>query len=127
VVERGFRAQDFASRLGTSPHSLYAWVNIYGIPAEQRLVGDDQTAKLKRMEGELRRVTEERDILKMAATYSHVQSCCFSSLDLRGRSSRSCQGVRLKYAFIKHGIGRHHPETATGHGCLINSTSESGG
>jgi transposase len=55
VVERGFGVRDVAAWLGTSPHSLYAWVNKYGIPAEQRLVGDDQTAKLKRLEAELRR------------------------------------------------------------------------
>ncbi|MEN9862648.1 MAG: hypothetical protein RLZZ601_412 [Pseudomonadota bacterium] len=45
-----------------------------GIPAEQRLVGDDQTAKLKRLEAELRRVTEERDILKKAAAYFAKES-----------------------------------------------------
>ena len=27
----------------------------------------------------------------------------------------------------KYGIGRHYPETATGHGCLMNPTSVSGG
>ena len=63
-----------AARLGTSPHSLYAWINKYGIPAEQRLVQDDQTAKLKRLEAELRRVTEERDILKKAAAYFAKES-----------------------------------------------------
>jgi len=68
VVERGFGVRDVAARLSTSPHS-YAWINKYGIPAEQRLVQDDQTAKLKRLEAELRRVTEERDILKKAAAY----------------------------------------------------------
>jgi transposase len=74
VVERGFGVRDVAARLGTSPHSLYAWINKYGIPAEQRLVQDDQTAKLKRLEAELRRVTEERDILKKAAAYFAKES-----------------------------------------------------
>jgi transposase len=37
-------------------------------------VGDDQTAKLKRLEAELRRVTEERDILKKAAAYFAKES-----------------------------------------------------
>ncbi|MDF9789265.1 transposase [Polynucleobacter sphagniphilus] len=74
VVERGFRVRDVAARLGTSPHSLYAWINKYGIPAEQRLVQDDQLAKLKRLEAELRRVTEERDILKKAAAYFAKES-----------------------------------------------------
>jgi len=74
VTERGFGVREVAARLGTSPHSLYAWVNKYGIPAEQRLVQDDQTAKLKRLEAELRRVTEERDILKKAAAYFAKES-----------------------------------------------------
>jgi len=48
---------------------LYAWINKYGLPAEQHLAQDDQAAKVKRLEAELRRVTEERDILKKAAAY----------------------------------------------------------
>lgn len=69
VVERGFGVREVDTRLGTSPHSFYAWINKDGIPAEQRLAGDDQTANLKKLEAELRRVTEERNILKKAATY----------------------------------------------------------
>ena len=60
MVEPGFEIQDVPSRLGTSPNSLHAWINKYDIPAEQQLVHDDQTAKLKRLEAELGRVTEER-------------------------------------------------------------------
>ena len=74
VVERGFGVRDVAARLGVSPHSLHAWINKYGIPAEQRLVADDQAARLKRLEAELRRVTEERDILKKAAAYFAKES-----------------------------------------------------
>ena len=69
VVDRGFGAQDVVSRLGTSPDSPYAQINKYGIPAEQRLVQDDQAARLKRLEAELRRATEEHDIIRNAATY----------------------------------------------------------
>jgi transposase len=47
MVERGFGFRDVAARLGASPHTLFVWINKYGIPAEQRLVQDDQTAKLK--------------------------------------------------------------------------------
>ena len=36
LVQRGFGVRDVAARLGTSPHSLYALVNKYGIPAEQK-------------------------------------------------------------------------------------------
>jgi transposase len=74
VVERGFGVADVSKRLGVSSHSLYAWINKYGLPAEQRLAHDDQVAKVKRLEAELRRVTEERDILKKAAAYFAKES-----------------------------------------------------
>ncbi len=74
VVERGFGVADVSKRLGVSSHSLYAWITKYGLPAEQRLAHDDQVAKVKRLEAELRRVTEERDILKKAAAYFAKES-----------------------------------------------------
>ena len=64
---------------------------------------DDQTAKLKRLEAELRRITEERDILKKAA-------CVL------------CQGVRLKYAFIK----MHRHEHAIRTMCVVLRVHHSG-
>ena len=74
VVERGFGVADVSKRLGVSSHSLNAWITKYGLPAEQRLAQDDQVAKVKRLEAELRRVTEERDILKKAAAYFAKES-----------------------------------------------------
>ncbi|MCY1563428.1 hypothetical protein D9M68_1010270 [compost metagenome] len=47
-----------------SVHSLYAWIKRYGKPQEQRQQEDDQQAELRRLRAELKRVTEERDILK---------------------------------------------------------------
>ena len=58
-----------ASRLGVSAHSLYAWKKRFGKPEIQRTLEDAQEAELKRLRQELKRVTEERDILKKAATY----------------------------------------------------------
>lgn len=52
------------SILGTSPNSLCAYINKYDILSEQRLVKDDQTAKLKRLKVGLERVTEDRNIQK---------------------------------------------------------------
>ena len=69
VTDRGFAVKEVAGRLGVSSWSLYQWIKRYGIPAEKRLVQEDQAAKLKRLEAELKRVTEERDILKKAAAY----------------------------------------------------------
>ena len=81
VTERGLPVAEVAARLGMSTHSLYAWVKRYSKPQVQRAQEDDQHAELRRLRAELKRVTEERDILK------------------KGRRVL-CQGVRLKYAFI---------------------------
>jgi transposase len=52
-----------AERLGVSIHSLYAWVKRYGVAV------DSQADEMRRLKAQLRRVTEERDILKKAAVY----------------------------------------------------------
>ena len=64
VTERGLPVAEVAARLGMSTHSLYAWVKRYSKPQEQRAQEDDQQAELRRLRAELKRVTEERDILK---------------------------------------------------------------
>jgi transposase len=69
VTDRGLPVAEVAARLGMSMHSLYAWVKRYSKPVEQRLQEDDQQAELRRLRAELKRVTEERDILKKAAAY----------------------------------------------------------
>ena len=70
----GFEVKDVSSRLGVSPHSLYQWIKRYGVPTEQRLAKEDQAGRIKQLEAELRRVKEERDILKKAAAYFAKQS-----------------------------------------------------
>jgi len=70
ITERGFAVKDVSQRLGVSHYSLYEWVNRYGIPTEDHLAKEDQAARIKKLETELRRVTEERDILKKAAVSS---------------------------------------------------------
>jgi hypothetical protein len=34
---------------GVSPHSLYTWIKQYGIPAENRVQQQDQSAEVKRL------------------------------------------------------------------------------
>jgi transposase len=69
VTERGHAAAEVAARLGVSAHSLYQWIKRYSLPPAERLAADDQQAEMKRLKAELKRVTEERDILKKAAAY----------------------------------------------------------
>ena len=69
VTEQGHRIADVAARLGVTTHSMYAWVKRYGVPEHERLTSQDQTHEIRRLKSELKRVTEERDILKKAAAY----------------------------------------------------------
>lgn len=69
VTERGHTSAEVAARLGVSAHSLYQWVKRYSVPPVERQKVDDQQAEMKQLKAELKRVTEERDILKKAAAY----------------------------------------------------------
>ncbi len=69
VTERGYAAADVAARLGVSSHSLYPWVKRYSIPDAERVAVQDQQTEIHQLKAKLKRVTEERDILKKAAAY----------------------------------------------------------
>ena len=70
VTDRGHGVVDVAKRLGVSDKSLYLWVRL---AKEQQGLGSGETANLRgevsRLKAELKRTSEERDILKKAATY----------------------------------------------------------
>lgn len=72
VVERGFTVVDVATRIGIPRHTLYGWVQnarkTAGSPAGAVVTTSD-SAEVRRLKAELKRVTEERDILKKAAAY----------------------------------------------------------
>ena len=74
ITERGHRVADVSTRIGVSQHSLYKWIKAYAVPASERQMQTSQTEELRRLKAELRRVTEERDILKKAAAYFARQS-----------------------------------------------------
>ena len=69
VVERGHRVAEVAERSGVSGHSLYHWIKRYDKPVEQRQEDVDLQAENRRLKAELKRVSEERDILKKATAY----------------------------------------------------------
>lgn len=69
VTERGHPAKGVAKRLGISPYSLYKWIKAYAVPAEERAESQSLSAENRLLKSELKRVTEERDILKKAAAY----------------------------------------------------------
>ncbi len=74
ITERQYSIAEVSARLGVSTHSLYAWVKKYNQPEPIRGAIADQHATIKMLQAELKRVTEERDILKKAAAYFAKES-----------------------------------------------------
>jgi transposase len=68
ITERGYSVKDVSQRLGVSTKSLYKWL---GGMRSHRVTEKASTleAENARLKAELKRVEEERDILKKAATY----------------------------------------------------------
>ena len=71
VTERGHSVYDVADRLGISVKSLYDWRAKYG--QDKTNQSSDEQLRIAKLEAELKRVKEERDILKKAAKYESVQ------------------------------------------------------
>lgn len=72
ITERGHSVQEVAKRLGVSDKSLYLWLKQFRDrhgalpqPTEQQAMKQE----IARLKSELKRTTEERDILKKAAAY----------------------------------------------------------
>ena len=74
ITERGHKVAEVSARIGVSQHSLYKWLKAYGTPADERQAQASQAEELRRLKAELKRVTEERDILRKAAAYFAKQS-----------------------------------------------------
>ncbi len=69
INERQYSVAEVSSRLGVSTHSLYAWLKACGPNSEAYQAKTADHAEILRLRKELKRVTEERDILKKAAAY----------------------------------------------------------
>ncbi|EGT4371632.1 IS3 family transposase [Cronobacter malonaticus] len=82
VVDRGHSIYSVATRLDITTHSLYAWKKKYGPDSSTNKEQSDAQAKIRRLQKELKRVTDERDIFKKS----------------RGVLRKA---VRLRYAFIR--------------------------
>lgn len=71
VQERGYSVTDVSERLGICSKSLYAWLS-----KSKKKVNRDNSSQLEiaRLKAQLKRVEEERDILKKAAAYFAKES-----------------------------------------------------
>ncbi|EID8016293.1 IS3 family transposase [Salmonella enterica] len=82
VVDRGYSVASVATRLDITTHSLYSWIKKYGPDSSTHKEQSDAQAEIRRLQKELKRVTDERDIFKKS----------------RGVLRKA---VRLRYAFIR--------------------------
>nr|WP_172692286.1 IS3 family transposase [Citrobacter freundii] len=82
VVDLGYSVASVATRLDITTHSLYAWIKKYGPDSSTNKEQSDAQAEIRRLQKELKRVTDERDIFKKS----------------RGVLRKA---VRLRYAFIR--------------------------
>jgi transposase len=71
VIDRKYSVAEVSARLGVSAHSLYKWVKAVAPDKTEKQASELLEAKseLLRLRAQLRRVEEERDILKKAARY----------------------------------------------------------
>ena len=71
VIERGYSVAETAERLGVSTHSLYKWVKSVTPDKTEKQASKLLEAKseILRLRAQMRRLEEERDILKKAARY----------------------------------------------------------
>ncbi|WP_275256526.1 IS3 family transposase [Klebsiella quasipneumoniae] len=82
VIDRGHSVSSVATRLDITTHSLYDWIKKYGPDSSTNKEQSDAQAEIRRLQKELKRVTDERDIFKKS----------------RGVLRKA---VRLRYAFIR--------------------------
>lgn len=68
VNERGYSVAEVADRLGISTKTLYDWRGKMAGSSVQKQSTDNQL-EIAQLKAELKRVKEERDILKKAAKY----------------------------------------------------------
>lgn len=74
ITEGGHSVSSVSRRLDVTVDSLYAWVKKYGPDAASYQAKNAEQAELQKLRKELKRVTEERDLLKKAAAYFAKQS-----------------------------------------------------
>ena len=68
ITERGYSVSEVSERLGICTKTLYHWRSqLFKTPKPKQ--SSDTQLKIAKLESELKRVTEERDILKKVARY----------------------------------------------------------
>lgn len=74
VTERGYSVKEVAENLGVAAWSIYKWKEKYSEKSEDNQKNSDLQKENLRLKRELKRVQEERDILKKAAAFFAKES-----------------------------------------------------
>ena len=71
IIDRKYSVAEVSARLGVSAHSLYKWVKAVAPDKSEQHATElnDAKSEILRLRAQLRRIEEERDILKKAARY----------------------------------------------------------
>tara|TARA_R110002020_G_C16310165_1_gene773790 strand:+ start:3722 stop:4072 length:351 start_codon:yes stop_codon:yes gene_type:complete len=80
VAVHGYSVNDVAERLGISTKTLYGWLKKFSKPTKAREEEQDLRAENARLKRELKRVEQERNLLKEAAVDSSGQCNSFTIL-----------------------------------------------
>ena len=121
VVDRGYSVASVATRLDITTLSLYAWIKKYGPDPSTNKEQSDAQAEIRRLQKELKRVTDERDILKKAA----VDSIGYRKIHLDLRDSGQQCGVNrvwrlMKRVGIKAQVGYRSPRARKGEASIVS-------
>ena len=116
VIDKGHSVVGVAKRLEIAEGVLYTWVSKFkkadGPESSNLKAMQAEMAKLK---AELRRTTEERDILKKAAAYFAKQS---------GQSTRLSKRTELNFDTPACAVFSKFTAAATTLGCMSHSPQE---
>jgi len=74
IIKHGYDTAEVSTRLGVSTKSLYKWKLEFSKPTKVREAESDLQAEVARLKRELKRVQQERDILKEAAVFFASES-----------------------------------------------------
>ena len=74
ITQEGYKIAEVAKRLGITTKRLYNWKDRYGGATATYPINQDKESELIQLKAELKRVTQERDILKEAAVFFAAES-----------------------------------------------------
>ena len=109
VTERGYSVAEVAARLGTTTHSLYAWLKKYGQSTPREADQADAQAEIARLQ-ELRRIEQARiDWLKQNMMLAMSVRDCSKIHTKRTRLSICRNGGKQPIALDRIGATRSVP------------------